>query len=309
MATKRRKPRILTQEDEAFLSEILAAPEDDTIRLRYADWLKANGDPERAEFIRLDIRTARVGGQRDRRWSQHFARREALRKAYGEEWLARVPLPMRLFVSFVRGFPGRVDCDIQEFLSWDVALWQASPETKLVTTLSLRTETLSSGDLDVIEVFRKKIGPRVEALAAAPQLAQIVHLEMDESGIRTKLVKSLVASPYLIQLRSLDLSYNGLGAGAAQDLSVTPRLPNLELLRLNGNRIGDAGAWALAGSPYLPALAELYLKDNAIGDEGGRGLAASKCLANLRTLDLTANSLSEKTCAALRKTFGRRVIL
>jgi uncharacterized protein (TIGR02996 family) len=40
---------------DALLAAIIAAPDDDTPRLVYADWLDENGQPERAEFIRLQI--------------------------------------------------------------------------------------------------------------------------------------------------------------------------------------------------------------------------------------------------------------
>lgn len=47
------KPKTM---QEAFLESILAAPDDDGPRLIYADWLEETGiDPERAEFIRLQI--------------------------------------------------------------------------------------------------------------------------------------------------------------------------------------------------------------------------------------------------------------
>src|SRR5262245_17786546 len=38
---------------EAFLQAIIDDPDDDTPRLIFADWLDEHGDPERAEFIRL----------------------------------------------------------------------------------------------------------------------------------------------------------------------------------------------------------------------------------------------------------------
>ena len=38
--------------DDAFLQAILDAPDDDTPRLVYADWLEEHGQPDRAEFIR-----------------------------------------------------------------------------------------------------------------------------------------------------------------------------------------------------------------------------------------------------------------
>jgi uncharacterized protein (TIGR02996 family) len=44
--------------DEAFLRDICEHPEDDAPRLVYADWLEEHGNPERAEFIRVQCRLA-----------------------------------------------------------------------------------------------------------------------------------------------------------------------------------------------------------------------------------------------------------
>jgi uncharacterized protein (TIGR02996 family) len=44
--------------DEAFLGAMLEAPDDETPQLIYADWLEEQGDPERAEFIRLQAQLA-----------------------------------------------------------------------------------------------------------------------------------------------------------------------------------------------------------------------------------------------------------
>src|SRR5262245_61421289 len=46
--------------EPAFLPDILENPEDDTSRLVYADWLEEHDQPERAEFIRGQIRLART---------------------------------------------------------------------------------------------------------------------------------------------------------------------------------------------------------------------------------------------------------
>lgn len=41
-----------------FLRAIIASPDDDAPRLVYADWLEENGEPERSEFIRVQIELA-----------------------------------------------------------------------------------------------------------------------------------------------------------------------------------------------------------------------------------------------------------
>src|SRR5437016_242826 len=55
---------ILVSKHEAFLQAIIAAPADDAPRLIYADWLEENGDPTRAEFIRLRIQLREQRGRK-----------------------------------------------------------------------------------------------------------------------------------------------------------------------------------------------------------------------------------------------------
>ena len=55
--------------EQAFLADIIAHPDDDAPRLIYADWLEENGQPERGEFIRLQIKLATLPGRRGRPWS------------------------------------------------------------------------------------------------------------------------------------------------------------------------------------------------------------------------------------------------
>src|SRR4051812_1418443 len=46
--------RAMTDRD-ALLASIHATPDDDAPRLVFADWLDEHGEPERAEFIRLQV--------------------------------------------------------------------------------------------------------------------------------------------------------------------------------------------------------------------------------------------------------------
>src|SRR4051812_40296621 len=50
-----------------LLAAIRAAPEDDAPRLVYADWLDEHGQPERAEFIRVQCELARTDDPARRR--------------------------------------------------------------------------------------------------------------------------------------------------------------------------------------------------------------------------------------------------
>src|SRR5262245_41171049 len=86
---------------EGLLADICANPEDDTPRLVYADWLEEHGEPERAEFIRLQIRLAQRP-EDDPRY-ELGQRQDDLLAAHGESWLG--PLRQRLEVPvWRRGF-------------------------------------------------------------------------------------------------------------------------------------------------------------------------------------------------------------
>jgi uncharacterized protein (TIGR02996 family) len=52
-------------DDEGFLRELLAHPNDTTTRLVYADFLDERDDP-RGEFLRLELRLAELGSDDER---------------------------------------------------------------------------------------------------------------------------------------------------------------------------------------------------------------------------------------------------
>jgi len=107
---------------ELLLKAVLADPADDLPRLVYADWLDENGEPERAEFIRVGCQLAKLPG--------HPAAGGDVARLYSRavdlgsqnlHW-ATVPagLARRYFalgggetgVVFRRGFVAEVRCDI-----------------------------------------------------------------------------------------------------------------------------------------------------------------------------------------------------
>jgi type VI secretion system protein ImpC len=88
--------------EQAFLQEILERPDDDEVRLVYADWLLDQGDP-RGEFIHAQVALARRGLEEGRAAELH--RREVdLLNLFGAQWKA--PFEERGWqVEFRRGLP------------------------------------------------------------------------------------------------------------------------------------------------------------------------------------------------------------
>src|SRR5215203_2415404 len=91
-------------DESALLAAILANPDEDTPRLVYADWLQENGQPERAEFIRLQIERERLTPA-DPRFAT-AARREGILFAHNKSrWLLALQLMMPgSALKFRRGF-------------------------------------------------------------------------------------------------------------------------------------------------------------------------------------------------------------
>ncbi len=72
-------------DESGFLEAIIEEPDDDGLRLIYADWLEERGDP-RGEFIRLEVELARGVEDEARRFAM-TARRDALEQQFADAWL------------------------------------------------------------------------------------------------------------------------------------------------------------------------------------------------------------------------------
>ena len=73
-------------DEKALLAAIRDHPDEDTPRLMLADWLQDNGQPERAEFIRVQVEASRLRWN-DPRWKSLAEQAKKLFEAHGEEWI------------------------------------------------------------------------------------------------------------------------------------------------------------------------------------------------------------------------------
>src|SRR5947209_17245936 len=75
----------------AFLRAIDESPDDNLPRLIYADWLEEHGEPERAEFIRVQCELARLP-RRDTRRTELERRERELLERHEDAWRADLPV-------------------------------------------------------------------------------------------------------------------------------------------------------------------------------------------------------------------------
>lgn len=108
----------MTDDEAAFLRTICEYPDDDRVRLIFADWLEENGRPERAEFIRIQI-AVRDGSASDFERDREGVLFRALREEWADEDILVTPNPDwfadpdgkrldRASVLIAAGFPAEV---------------------------------------------------------------------------------------------------------------------------------------------------------------------------------------------------------
>jgi uncharacterized protein (TIGR02996 family) len=243
----------LTQ-DESFLQAIIESPDDDNLRLVYADWLEDLGDP-RGEFIRVQCQLANLPEGDARRPELEARERELLAK-YSPVWVQELQ-PDPAGVTFRRGFVEDVETDAEFLLQQAAGLFRLTPLRHLL-----------------VQGYQgNQLGPEgTRTLASWPQLARLQSLRLPENRVGDAGTEALAASPHVKGLLVLDLGNNHIGEEGTAALAHSPYLAGLKELYLDYNHIWLGGAQALARSPYLANLTLLDLEHNFfIGPEGEEG--------------------------------------
>jgi uncharacterized protein (TIGR02996 family) len=280
--------------EEAFLADILAHPDDDAPRLILSDWLDENGQPERAEFIRVQCRLAAGVADHEQRLDLKARQRELLLR-HGPDWLG----PFRgAFAStdFVRGFVERVSAAlhtigprIAELCRWTplrelrVEAWDWQGLADLAGWRCLeRLRSLHLGSW----INRGEANAAVRALGESPYLTGLRELDLGEVLLPPAAVTELAGSPLLGRLETLALRENIHSQSVAEALAESPRTAALRSLTLRGLRLGTGGLRALCYSSHFNGLTHLHLTGGSLEDAGLRMLAASPLLERLAALGL-----------------------
>lgn len=310
-------------ENEALLSAISADPDDDSLRLVYADWLEEHGQPDRARLIRVQIEMARLpdhtepptalqveeeqlleacekalpqlegisfgGFERGLASSVHAATPAAFRRHARS--IAAVGLVRG--VSFDKPDDFAVLAEVSGFARiTELAVVVDRPgfrdgdgSDRFNDDLRILLESAHCPRLRSLWLDSCDLGPRgAKALAECPRMESLTDLSLWDNYIGDEGMAALAASPYLTSLRNLHINLNNIGPPGVEALAASVSLGGLEVLTL-GDAIGPAAGLALGRSPYLTHLRELQLHDD-IEALGAAALAQSPNLAGLAELDL-----------------------
>lgn len=171
-------------EQVAFLAAIIAAPEDDLPRLVYADWLDENGDPDRAEFIRLQIERLRT--KEEKQYPRPMKDRiTQLRGVNESKWRAELPsLPGVTWGRYWRGFISEAKFD--------------SP----AALLEHAGEVFATTPVQMVQV--SGLGPdSAEEVCRLPQLTGLYGLRLDEVSTEPAMWQMLTDQEWFGQIYHL----------------------------------------------------------------------------------------------------------
>lgn len=319
---------------EALLAAIGASPEEDTPRLMFADWLDEHGEPERAEFIRLQCELARLfddGGEsqplyeflRDRdfvtlpsadwtRIDDGIHRRIALSmrandllRHHGEEWLPKLPKKYKVeWSGFHRGFPHRVTLrSVPKLKEAAPRLRAAAPAVTLVAD-SFRADFVDqladAGLLDwiaALELSEDSAGG-LRAFGNRPTAALVRALTV-HYGMADDCAEAVAEAPHWTGLRTLDLSGAVISSMAAETLFRSEKLRTLRRLHLQGFGDWTADTIRALARGGFSELTSLRLAQCGLTDDAAEVLAGCHDLARLRHLDLEHNQLTGRGVTAL----------
>src|SRR5262245_28716208 len=145
------------REREALVAAVCETPDDDAPRLVFADWCEEHGEPERAEFIRLQLRLAEfdeddparqpLAGRAGELWEEHH-----------ETWQAEIPgwSGIGAEARFIRGFAESITATAPAFIKYAAAIVRHMPLREVR--------------------FKKLTSAQCAKVAAVPALAQVREL-------------------------------------------------------------------------------------------------------------------------------------
>jgi uncharacterized protein (TIGR02996 family) len=174
--------------DNTFLKAVIAQPDDDTVRLAFADWCDENGDEPRSEFVRVQVELARGVEDRHRRRHLEIRQRDLL-IAHETEWVEPLAEALDLRPGvwggwvFRRGFV--------EYFHVPATVINRHGE-RLARLTPVRELFLRPCNFEYVILLCKR-----------PWLGCVTHLYLDGMRMPDAAARALVECPHLTGLRVL----------------------------------------------------------------------------------------------------------
>ena len=268
--------RATVSKERQLLDAVVAAPDDETPRLVYADWLTDHGEPQ-GSFIRSQCHLAGLE-EHDPSWTALYARTERMRRIHEARWIEPLAacLPSRevwetTMREFRRGFVEHLESPYQA-MDWQVL----SSLSRLTPLRTVALRPTGEAPDQVASALRSAAEAHVAGALvlysggslrqdAFDEVAPEVAATFTSFGVRSATVPpravARIAQLLGARLRSLTLGHTLVGDAGIVALAAYGLLAQVNHLDLRGNQFGRAGVEALV-SKWSDAPVELHLRDN-----------------------------------------------
>jgi uncharacterized protein (TIGR02996 family) len=203
----------MTSDGDALFRAICEQPWEDTPRLIYADWLDENGDPQRAEFIRVMVELAPQANGGPRRIELRARAKQLHRESHGR-WTRGSPTGdgVRIGRELNRGFYNEVTFggdDVFAQFADTVFAWTPIDTVSIGRLRDGAAPAILTSDyaarLKALRVGDDCGDATCRAVAGCPSLSQLTELVIRGSSTEVGAL-ALARSPYLERVRTLHLN-------------------------------------------------------------------------------------------------------
>ncbi len=296
--------------NNSLFQAIVKDPENDTPRLIYADWLEENGQPERAEFIRVQCEAAR-SPRFSPIWWELSERSEDLLAEHKEEWLPSLGFQFTNPV-FERGFLSGLQMTTASFLTQAPRLFQKAPLARdiclerlgekafeLKDCRHLRRLTGVSFDLRTNKENDWESVEQAVATISALDLPSLKRLRFPNASNRDEeIANALAANLNLTNVQELELS-EPLLQGFPGRLFHSAVMSSVEKLRVRGD-LQSTDVLGLLESPYKRGIRELaFIRMDAAPEQVLDFFTNSPRMSTLESLHARPNHLDDDFCATV----------
>jgi uncharacterized protein (TIGR02996 family) len=251
---------------DGLRAAIVAQPDDDTLRLIYADWLQENDQSDRAAFVRAQVLLAQsepFGPQ----YRQHMTVADKLLKAH-PEW-GKFVKQRAEGGKFVRGFVEHVHANAATFPRYAAELFAAEPIRSVQVSRFASTHGTVS----------------LEPLFQLPELDRVTRLDLNKLELLPDEFALLTEAPELVNLTDLSLRGNAVMPDWIGELLTGIGMPSLAGLDVYG--LSHLGVRLAAVFPRLDRrLLRLNVGHIPFASEDIKRLLDSRCLREVEELRL-----------------------
>ena len=325
-------------DEKALLAAVCADPEDDTVRLAYADWLDERGDPastDRAAFIRVQIEAARelttltgfarVDEEEGQLWDEADRRRygyspptvrvgrrkpqpvpptawdrgQELQDRYEEQWLGP-------FLVWLRRYS---DSSMEGVY---VGFRRGFLHRFTMTVEGFRKHAKNVfASAPVRELWFPELGDQYGRLADCTQLARVRSLDLRDAHTTPGEwggYEELLVSPHLSELRVL--TAEAAGESGPEPPGLRALLGKHHLRKLETLTVAsptDEFVRSFAAVAAFPRLTTLRIPQGIVQPETARALAEARGLPALNLLDLWGATVTPRAKKTLEDRFGTGV--